>query len=125
MPKGSWKTQVDCHDALSAWVHAALRLCYALPVATIRFGDFQWDEAKARSNLRRHGVSFLEAVTVFGDPQAIDAPDFYEPERFVIIGRSGPGRVLFVVHTERGAHIRIISARVASKGQRRIYEEGP
>ena len=91
---------------------------------TIEVGDFEWDEAKADSNLAKHGVSFLEAITVFSDPRAIDAPDFYEPYRFVIIGMSAHARVLFVVHVEQGERIRIISARRASKVQRRIYEKG-
>ena len=91
---------------------------------TVDVGDFEWDESKANYNLAKHGVSFLEAITVFSDPQAIDAPDFYEPRRFVIIGMSAQARVLFVVHAEQGERIRIISARKASKVQRRIYEKG-
>jgi hypothetical protein len=94
-------------------------------MATVRFGEFEWDEDKARSNQAKHGVSFEEATTVFGDPRAIDAPDIYEPDRFVIIGLSAQARVLFVVHAERGERIRIISARRASKPQRRMYEESP
>jgi uncharacterized DUF497 family protein len=94
-------------------------------MATVRFGDFEWDEAKASANQAKHGVSFPEATTVFGDPRALDAPDRYEPGRFVIIGMSDRARVLFVVHAERGDRIRLISARRASKPQRRLYEEGP
>jgi uncharacterized protein len=94
-------------------------------MATVRFGDFEWDQAKASANQAKHGVSFPEATAVFGDPRAIDAPDRYEPERFVIIGMSDHARVLFVVHAERGDRIRLISARRASKIQRRLYEEGP
>ena len=94
-------------------------------MATVHIGDFAWDEAKARSNVAKHGVSFIEAITVFSDPQAIDAPDLYEPDRFVIIGMSSHARVLFVVHAERSERIRIVSARKASKEQRRIYEKGP
>ncbi len=96
-----------------------------LVMGTVRSGDFEWDEDKARANEAKHGVSFAEATTVFGDPQAIDAPDLYEPDRFIIIGMSTRARVLFVVHAERGERIRIISARQASKPQRRIYEKGP
>lgn len=91
---------------------------------TVQYGDFEWDEAKARSNAAKHGVSFVEATTVFSDPQAVDAPDLYDPEHFVIIGMSLSARVLFVVHATRGERIRIISARKASREQRRIYEEG-
>ena len=94
-------------------------------MATVRFGDFEWDDAKARANQAKHGVSFHEATTVFGDPQALDAPDRYESNRFVIIGMSEQARVLFVVHAERGDRIRLISARQASKPQRRLYEDGP
>jgi uncharacterized protein len=97
---------------------------YASSVATVRLGDFEWDEAKARTNLRKHGVSFTDAVTVFLDPRAIDAPDLQDPGRFVVIGRATNARVLFVVHVERGSRVRLISARKASPSQRRIYEEG-
>lgn len=93
-------------------------------MSTVRVGDFEWDEAKARTNLRKHGVSFTDAVTVFLDPQAIDAPDLDEPERFVVVGRASSTRVLFVVYAERRDRVRLISARKASPSQRRIYEEG-
>ena len=93
-------------------------------MASRSYGDFEWDRAKAKRNRAKHGVSFEEAVTVFGDPNAIDAPDLYVPERFVLIGYSDRVRVLFVVHAESGSRIRIISARKASAAQRRKYEEG-
>jgi uncharacterized DUF497 family protein len=92
-------------------------------MATIVYGDFEWDDAKAATNLTKHGVSFEEASTVFDDPAALDAPDLLDPTRFVILGRSHHGRVLFVVHAERGARVRIISARKASPAQRKKYEE--
>jgi uncharacterized DUF497 family protein len=92
-------------------------------VSTVVEGDFEWDEAKARTNLARHGVSFDEATTVFDDVRAIEAPDFYDPARFILIGRSRLSRVLFVVHCERDQRIRIISARRATPAQRRRYEE--
>jgi len=82
------------------------------------------EEAKARANLLRHDVSFTDAVTVFLDPHAIDAPDLADSERFVVIGRATSSRVLFVVYVERGNRLRLISARKASPAQRRIYEEG-
>lgn len=88
---------------------------------------FEWDSAKAASNLRKHGVSFEEAVSVFYDPLAATAadPDHSEDEaRFLTFGISSAGRLLVVSHTEREAAIRIISARAASKSERRIYEEG-
>jgi hypothetical protein len=92
-------------------------------VPTVFEGDFEWDAVKARSNLAKHGVSFEEATTVFDDVRAIEAPDFYDPARFVLIGTSRLSRVLFVVHCERNHHIRIISARRATPAQRRKYEE--
>jgi uncharacterized DUF497 family protein len=92
-------------------------------VPTVVEGDFEWEEAKARTNLAKHGVSFDEATTVFDDVRAIEAPDFYDPDRFVLIGRSRLSRVLFVVHCERDQRIRIISARRATPAQRRKYEE--
>jgi uncharacterized DUF497 family protein len=94
-------------------------------VATVRYGDFEWDAEKARANQQKHRVSFEEAITVFSDPMALDAPDLYEAGRFVIIGASARGRTLFVVHAELGATIRIISARKASPTQRRLYEQSP
>ena len=90
---------------------------------TVFEGDFEWDAVKARANLVKHGVSFEEATTVFDDARAIEAPDFYDPDRFVLIGRSRLSRVLFVVHCERDQRIRIISARRATPAQRRKYEE--
>jgi uncharacterized DUF497 family protein len=92
-------------------------------VSTVVEGDFEWDSVKARRNLTKHGVSFEEATTVFDDAQAIDAPDFYDPDRFVVIGKSRFSRVLFVVHCERDDRIRIISARRATPAQRKKYEE--
>ena len=87
---------------------------------------FEWDVEKARANVRKHRVSFEEAATVLGDPLSITISDPLHPkeeERSVIIGRSHRGRTLVVVHTERGERIRIISARSASRGERRQYEE--
>ena len=85
----------------------------------------EWDEAKARANLRKHGVSFSEAVTCFLDAEAFTAPDKDYPDRFVLIGLSRQLRVLFVVSAEAGDRIRIISARKASPAQRKVYENGP
>jgi uncharacterized protein len=89
--------------------------------------DFEWDEAKAGDNLARHGVSFQEAATVFRDAlsQTGQDPDHsINEERFITFGLSTSGRLLAVAHTERGDTIRIISARVATPGERTIYEEG-
>ena len=96
----------------------------SVAVTTVEYGDFEWDASKAAQNERKHGVAFREAVIVFSDPRAIDAPDLVEPSRFVIIGMSRVARVLFVVFAERGDRIRIISARRANAAQRKKYEEG-
>jgi uncharacterized DUF497 family protein len=89
--------------------------------------QFEWDEAKAAANVRKHGVSFEEAITVFSDPNTITILDVAHSEtedRFVDIGLSVSGRVLVVVYTERGARIRIISCRKATPAERRQYERG-
>ncbi len=88
---------------------------------------FQWDSAKAAKNLRKHGVSFEEASSVFYDPLAVTGadPDHSEAEeRLVTFGMSSAGQLLVISHTERGETIRIISARMATQPERRIYEEG-
>jgi uncharacterized DUF497 family protein len=87
---------------------------------------FEWDEGKARRNRRKHGVSFEEASTIFADPLSVTIPDplhSEEEDRFVIVGESNRGRLLVVVFTERGERIRLVSARVATRGERRKYEE--
>ena len=90
---------------------------------TVRFGDFAWNAHKAAANIRKHGVSFEEAATVFDDPRALDAADLHDDRRFVIVGRSSRDRVLFVVHAVlEHDGIRIISARKASPAQREAYE---
>lgn len=89
--------------------------------------DFEWDSDKAESNLRKHGVSFTEAGTAFGDPLSVTVPDPRHSageERFVLHGRSNRGRLLAVMHTERQGAIRIISARLMTPRERREYEEG-
>ena len=87
---------------------------------------FEWDAAKARLNLSKHSVSFEEASTVFGDRSAITIPDpvhSLAEERFVTIGVSDQGKILVVVATERGDSLRLISARSASRRERKQYEE--
>ncbi len=87
----------------------------------------EWDGDKAQSNLLKHGVSFLEASTVFGDPVSLTIPDPKHSDaedRAVIIGVSTGMRTLVVVHTYRGDAVRIISARPATKHERKQYEEG-
>jgi uncharacterized DUF497 family protein len=87
----------------------------------------EWDPGKAKSNLRKHGVSFEEASTALSDPMAATGadPDHSSTEdRFVTFGISETGRLLVIAHTGEGDTIRIISARRASKGERELYEEG-
>jgi uncharacterized DUF497 family protein len=87
---------------------------------------FEWDQKKAERNLRKHGVSFAEASTVFGDPLSIvvNDPDHSDTEeRFLIVGSSYKGRLLIVSFTERGSHIRLISARKLTAKEQREYEE--
>ncbi len=89
--------------------------------------EFEWDKKKAVSNERKHGVSFHEAGTVFGDPLALtfDDPDHSINEhRMITFGVSRLGKKLIISHTERGEITRIISARLMTKHERRIYEEG-
>ena len=89
--------------------------------------EFEWDPTKARTNQRKHGVSFEEAASVFGDPLAIS---YHDPEhsfgemRWLTFGRSKEGRLLVVSHLERSSRVRIVSAREASNHERKIYEEG-
>lgn len=87
---------------------------------------FEWDETKAATNLRKHGVPFEEAASVFSDPLAytFDDPDHSVGEqRLLTFGLSQSGRLLAVVHAERGRAIRIISARRATRHERGIYEQ--
>jgi uncharacterized DUF497 family protein len=91
-------------------------------MATVLYGDFEWDDAKAAANLAKHAVSFEEASTVFADPCYILLADESHPENFWAIGLSGLARVLTVVHVERGPRIRIISARHATRSEAQAYE---
>lgn len=88
---------------------------------------FEWDPAKARTNLREHRVSFEEAASVFADPLARihDDPEHSHGEhREIIVGESGVGRLLLVSFTERGSGVRIISARNVTVRERKKHEEG-
>lgn len=91
-------------------------------MANVIFGDFEWDNAKAQSNLAKHGVSFEEASTVFLDLHYLLRPDESGTDRFVALGLSMRARILLVVHVERGAQVRIISARMATRAERDNYE---
>jgi uncharacterized DUF497 family protein len=88
--------------------------------------NFEWDDEKARTNLKKHRVSFDEATTVFTDAcsTTIHDPDHSaDVQRYIDIGASDQGRVLVVVYTERGSHIRIVSCRKATSSERKLYEE--
>ena len=88
--------------------------------------EFEWDAAKAKINLIKHGVAFKEAVTVLRDPLGItifDPDHSDEEDRFITFGFSADGRVLMVAHTDRGERIRIISARELTRAEREAYEE--
>jgi uncharacterized protein len=87
--------------------------------------QFEWDRQKAKNNIKKHRVSFDEAVTIFYDPLSAS---FHDPahsigeDRFIIIGHSSHGRLLVVSYTERGKTIRIISARTATALERKRHE---
>ncbi len=87
--------------------------------------QFGWDREKAKKNLRKHGVAFDEAMTVFYDPLSATFNDMdhsIDEARFITIGYSSHGRLLVVSHTERGKIIRIISARTATAHERKRHE---
>lgn len=85
--------------------------------------EFEWDARKAASNLRKHGVDFADAATVLHDELAITIPDpDFEEQRFITVGTGAAGRRLVVVYTWRDDRIRIISARRATRRERRTYE---
>ena len=89
--------------------------------------EFEWDKNKAIANLQKHGVSFAEAATVFGDPLSITFPDpdhSINESRFITIGLSTGGKIIILSHTDRGDRTRIISARKATRKEQRFYEEG-
>lgn len=90
--------------------------------------EFEFDPAKAAANARKHRVAFAEAVTAFADPlgRLLDDPEHSTGElRFVLLARSSRRRLLAVIFTERGPdRVRLISARPATRSERRTYEEG-
>lgn len=94
---------------------------------TVQAVRFEWDPEKAATNLARHGVSFEEAATVFGNPLAVT---FFDPDhsrdedRFLTFGESENNRLLAVTHTDREESLRIISAREATRRERKQYDEG-
>ena len=87
--------------------------------------EFEWDVRKATANLRKHGVSFEEAATVFGDflsTTASDPDHSRGEERYITVGLSNLGRLLMVAHAERAERIRIISARTLTAKEKHAYE---
>ena len=87
---------------------------------------FEWDPTKAKTNLAKHRVSFEDAATVFGDVLSLTIPDPAHSlleDRWITVGQSHQGKLLVVVHTERGDSIRVISARSASRRELKQYEE--
>jgi len=89
--------------------------------------EYEWDPEKAEANKRKHGVSFHEAATVFGDPLAItfsDPDHSIDEYRYLTFALSKFDRLLVVSHSDRGDKVRIISARIMTRQERRIYEEG-
>ena len=88
---------------------------------------FEWDPAKDDKNVRKHGVAFDEASTVFGDILSMTGRDLEHSvgeNRYVTFGLSSRGRVLAVYHTDRAGVIRIYSARTTVRKEKRIYEDG-
>ncbi len=89
--------------------------------------EFEWDDDKANSNLQKHGVSFTEAQTVFADPLGLTGfdPDHSDAEdRYITMGISLERRLIVVSHTDRDERVRIITAREATRAERRDYEDG-
>jgi len=100
-------------------------------VAVVRFVagglQFEWDDVKEAANRLKHGITFEEAATAFLDPHAqiFDDPDSDVAEvRYLLVGVSAARRTLVVVHVERTKRLRLISARLATRGERRAFEEG-
>ncbi len=88
---------------------------------------FEWDEEKAKTNFKKHRVSFDEAVTVFADPFSITIADHdhsMDEQRYIDIGISDKETILVVVYTECEKNIRIISCRKSTPSERKLYEEG-
>lgn len=88
--------------------------------------NFEWNHRKAETNRRKHGVTFEEAMTAFGDPLSLNMPDpdhSESEERFIVMGQSDRYRLLVVSYADIGNRTRIISARMATRSERYDYEE--
>lgn len=96
-------------------------------MATVRFGDVEWDDAKAAANERKHRISFVEAMECFLDPHGVELADARFPDRVALIAVSRAHRILCVVYAERGedAILRIISARCATRHEKKFYQDEP
>jgi len=96
-------------------------------VTTVRVGEFEWDSDKAARNTKKHGVTFTEAMQCFLDPHGVDLADSNHPGRILLVAVSRAHRVLCVVYAERldGAIVRLISARRATRHEKKIYQEYP
>jgi uncharacterized protein len=91
----------------------------------MEYVEFEWDDVKADSNFKKHGVSFEEGATIFNDPEIatiLDPDHSKDEERYISIGTSIQGNLLVIVHTEREERIRLISCRKATKAERKTYE---
>ncbi len=110
-------SNVAAFDNVDAFLDICIYYTYPLPV------EAEWDPAKARSNLAKHGVSFADAATVLNDEFTISTPDLglIGEERFVAVGADALGRILVVAYTYRRNRIRIISARRATQSERKEY----
>ena len=89
--------------------------------------DFEWDDTKAAANEQKHGVPFTEAMTAFADELSLtgyDPAHSDDEDRYITMGMSAAGRLLVVSHTDRGDKVRIISAREATRRERKDYEDG-
>ena len=114
--RGTRRPGAQWHRSRVAAVH---RCAYTSEV------PFQWDPAKAASNLEKHDVDFADAATVFVDPRGLTMPEEHDDEqRFVTLAMDALGRVLVVVWTQRDEEIRLISARKANRRERGQYAEG-
>ena len=89
--------------------------------------EFEWNPDKAGANFKKHGVPFTEGSTVFGDPLSITFPDpahSINESRYITIGLSRNGKLLILAHKDRNKRLRIISAREATRKEKRFYEQG-
>src|SRR5581483_119316 len=122
MVRAGWSLKSDSIVAVAG----GLRLTCCTNVHTLTAVGYEWDPAKARRNLRKHGVDFADAVTVLEDEAALTIRDpFSEQEqRWITLGMDALGSLLVVVYTWRRDRIRLISARPAAPRERRQYEEG-